>query len=177
LSRGLGNGSDDRFVATYSFDTERFFEPIDDSQPEILIETDREQVAFDHFLNDAMPVFYTADLDFVDGYTMVPAAGGYPPYDDRLIETVDWGANQVDVQKEFGPADAGKRSVHTFLIDALGASDADVVYYDHGSGEIADFVTLKKNGDLLLVRLYHCKKADGAAAGHQATLPSGCVQN
>ena len=84
-----------------------------------------------------------------------------------MIDALDWAAHNVDMQREFGPGAAGKRSVHTYLIDTLGASDADVVYYDHGSGEIADFVTLKKEGEKLLVRLYHCKKAGGASASHR----------
>lgn len=156
-----------RYVATYSFDTDRFFEPLDDTQPEILVETDREPVAFDHYLNDAMPVFYTADLNFIDGHTMIPASKDMPPFDDGLIDTLDWTAQNVDIQREFGAGAAGKRSVHTYLVDALSASDADVVYYDHGTGEIADFVTLKQAGEKLMVRLFHCKKAGGAVASHR----------
>lgn len=156
-----------KYEATFSFDTDRFFEPVDAKQREILVELDRDMVPFDQFLNDAMPVFYTADLAFIEGYTMVPAADDMPPLDVRAITCVDWAAENVDIQREFGPGSANRRSVHTYLQDALGQSDADVVYYDHGTGEIADFVTLKQDGQELLVCLYHCKKAGGAAPGHR----------
>jgi len=42
-----------------------------------------------------------------------------------------------------------------------------VVYYDHGSGEIADFVTVEETNGRLILRFYPCKGAGGAAPGHR----------
>lgn len=41
-----------------------------------------------------------------------------------------------------------------------------VVFYDHGSGETADFLTLGQAPEnSILVRLYHCKASGGPAPG------------
>lgn len=42
-----------------------------------------------------------------------------------------------------------------------------IVYYDHGSGEIADFITVEEAEGHLVIRFYHCKGAGGAAPGHR----------
>jgi hypothetical protein len=42
-----------------------------------------------------------------------------------------------------------------------------VVFYDHGSGEIADFVTLTVKGNETHVVLYHCKGSGAPAAGER----------
>jgi hypothetical protein len=52
-----------------------------------------------------------------------------------------------------------------------------VGYYDHGTGEIADFITLQSANERLLVQFYHCKGATGAAPGHrQADISEVCGQ-
>ncbi len=46
-------------------------------------------------------------------------------------------------------------------------SKAQVVFYDHGSGEIADFVSFQQNDDETVIRLYHCKKSGGPKPGER----------
>lgn len=59
----------------------------------------------------------------------------------------------------------GLRSIHDEVRNRLGASDADVALYDHGSGEIADFVALKRISGELQVAFYHCTGSGGPAPG------------
>ncbi len=83
------------------------------------------------------------------------------------MEVVDWTAANVDITREFGAAGDGLISVHAYLDRELANSDAAVVYYDHGTGEIADFVVFKQDGMHLVIRLLHCKGATGAVPGHR----------
>ena len=57
------------------------------------------------------------------------------------------------------------KSIHKYLEDTLIGPDFDFVFYDHGSGEIADFVTLKRMERSLSVSLYHVKASGGASPG------------
>ena len=64
---------------------------------------------------------------------------------------VDWAA--------LAPADYGGGGpfVHGHLRQMLEKTAAEIIYYDHGSGEIADYVTVTRQSDTLAVGLYHCK--------------------
>jgi len=55
--------------------------------------------------------------------------------------------------------------VHTYLRDRLIASDAEIVFYDHGPGEMADFVAFNTGRQQVRISLYHCKASSGAAPG------------
>lgn len=45
------------------------------------------------------------------------------------------------------------------------SSTAQIVFYDHGKGELADFVTVTASEDETRVALYHCKKSGGPTVG------------
>jgi superfamily II DNA or RNA helicase len=153
---------------TFSFETDRFFEPAIQGAPPLTVEVDRGDVAIVDFLNDAPLQFYTSDLSLIDGYSLLrPSVGDPPVFDDRVVETIDWPAASVDITREFGPAPNGQISVHTHLENLLRAATAEVVYYDHGTGEIADFIEFERAGQKLIIRLYHCKGATRAAPGHR----------
>ena len=166
-----------KYCATFSFETDRFFEPATASEPEVTVESDT-SVELIHFLNDAMPIFYTDDLAFIDGYGMVPpSTDDPPPFEERNVEVVDWAAHAVDIEREFGQASPDKVSIHQYLEKHLASTDITVGYYDHGTGEIADFITLESIDDTLLVRFYHCKGATGTAPGHRlADISEVCGQ-
>ena len=80
------------------------------------------------------------------------------------IKSHTWPAN-VDIKKEFyTPTQlaankiSGKNdlSIHDYIIE-LAKKEYDVVFYDHGSLEIADVIGLKKGK----AQFWHCKKQDG----------------
>ncbi len=84
-----------------------------------------------------------------------------------MIEPFDWAAHNVDIGREFGTGRRGQISVHACLEAVLAASANAVVYYDHGSGEIADFIAVEQAEGRLVIRFSHCKGAGGAAPGHR----------
>ena len=120
------------------------------------------------FLNGEMPHFYTSDLSLIDGHSLlrVPQED-LPPFDEAHIEPIDWAAINVDIQREFGAAREGRISIHAGVEERLRGSASTIVYYDHGSGEIADFVAIEECDGGLIVRMYHCKGATGGAPGHR----------
>lgn len=155
------------FSATYSFATDRFFEPGNAADPPITVTRDRESVPLIEFLNGEMPWFYTSDLSLIDGYTLLRPAEQDYSFDDRALEARDWTAANVDITREFGPGRGARISVHEGLANELLSGAATVIYYDHGTGEMADFITFETVGEQLLIRLYHCKGATGGAPGHR----------
>lgn len=162
--------SDDgfRYRATFSFETDRFFEPYSANEPVATVLRENEETALIEFLNAEMPQFYTADLSLIDGTSLLRSSNeAFPPFDQNQIETHDWATANVDIAREFGAGREGRISVHQCLENILAESGNSVVYYDHGSGEIADFVTVERGDEHLIVRFYHCKGAGGPNPGHR----------
>lgn len=153
---------------TFSFQTDRFFEPLNEQQPNVVIDHDRDQAALIDFINDQMPHFYTSDLSFVQGYSFLKAPlDGYLPLNLEQIIPIDWIAKNVDITTEFGAARRGYSSIHIGVEALLHASNAQVVYYDHGTGEVADFIALTQTEGRLLIEFYHCKSAGSGEPGHR----------
>ena len=80
---------------------------------------------------------------------------------------IDWDAAGVDITSEYDNPAPGKLSIHDYLRRELPKSKAQIVFYDHGSGEIADFVSFEQSDDETAVRLYHCKKSGGPKPGQR----------
>lgn len=94
--------------------------------------------------------------------------GLFQPFPDAQIRPIDWVSCGVDIQVEFDPRDTQSVSVHGFVCSELDASENDIVYCDHGSGEAADFIVMRTRGDAgVEIELYHCKGAAGPEAGNR----------
>jgi len=100
------------------------------------------------------------------GTTLFTAPADFAPFEERQIDAVDWTAAGVDVQVEFASGAGLVNSIQGWLGRHLDNESFDLVYWDHGSGEAADFVTMRRGADGgVHVQFYHCKAAGGAAAG------------
>lgn len=111
------------------------------------------------YLNEYSPTFYLKDFSSVsyhEWHKSPPPEKTY--FDSDHIEVIDWSG--VNIQKEFGTPD----SIHTFLINYLKLCDLDILIYDHGPGEIADFITIKEEKDIVKIELIHVKSATGKVA-------------
>lgn len=111
--------------------------------------------------------FHLADGSLLEGCQLFEASVEDAFYDtDLLMQAVDWDAAGVDIQREFGACSPPFCSIQDWLRDKLVASEELVVFYDHRSGECADYLTVGVNEDgRPAIRLYHCKGAGGAASG------------
>jgi hypothetical protein len=153
------------YHATFSFDTDRLFEPASDGEPPIAVILGAREVALIDFLNEHPLSFYTEDLSLVRAFDLYRAPdAGAMLFDAQQIETIAWAEMKVDPGLECGPAGDNGCSVHEFMEARLAASAADVVYYDHGSGEVADFLAVTQRDGWVIVELFHCKGAGGGGA-------------
>ncbi len=111
--------------------------------------------------------FLTERQDQIQGSGILKYGMKFQPFDRRKIKTIKWKKEKVDIAYEYGPPVPIKNSrckenlisIHDFLTKYLIASEAEVVFYDHASGEIADFITFKLSNNSLDIALYHVKGA------------------
>jgi hypothetical protein len=162
---GLIVASDDLiYRATLSLETSRLINANENNLQDVLV--NRDEVVLDEFLNYFPPVFYTSDFgSFQEFSYFPPAVPDPPPFRDNQFEIIDWDREGVNIENEFGPADENGCSIHEYLRTRLLQSEAAVVFYDHGPGEIADFVSFTITGDEVRISLYHCKGSSTPVAG------------
>lgn len=130
------------------------------------------------WLSEHPPVFYAADKSSFEGMNLMAT----PQLQARALaegdaEVIDW--DDCDVTIEFLVDDgtrraqerraqlAGRATVQEHLErHLLGQADVVALFYDHRSGEAADYiaVTVAQHGDVR-ISLYHCKGAGGAPSG------------
>jgi hypothetical protein len=155
----------------YTLNTNRYFTPVEDGQQphEITVHRSRYHMKLIDYLNTRPLNFFFSDFSRLHGSEHFKSGGdGLEPFDAAAqITAVDWNAANVNIEVECGDCANGKLSVHEFLKSRLISSDAQIVFYDHGSGEIADFVTFTEAMDEIFVRLYHCKGAGGRSPGER----------
>lgn len=154
---------------TYSFETDRLFEPDPGNTLEVDVVVENDEIPVISFLNDNPLEFYTSDLSRIFGFNILRAKNGVDPFDLGQLEIKNWTESGVDIQNEFDDATENGISIQQHVGELLGAVDspAEVAYCDHGTGEIADFVSFERKDGRLLVRLMHCKKSAEANPGHR----------
>jgi superfamily II DNA or RNA helicase len=90
-------------------------------------------------------------------------------FDATQMLPINWQGELVNIEKEISGHTPPQKSIHGWLQSHVLTEHPDVVFYDHGSGEIADFLTIKRvqqdESDELEVFLYHCKGSGGPDPG------------
>jgi hypothetical protein len=114
------------------------------------------------YLNETNPNFYTANGSLFTANELFEPKEDCRPIDDRQLTVWNWAG--VDIQGEITPR-AGLRSVHQKVADELTQGHAPIILYDHGTGEVADYVTIAEDGDTTVISFYHCKGSNAAQAG------------
>ena len=81
-------------------------------------------------------------------------------FDSNIIEGVDWKHYDTNLKLEFRKNDSDTRvSIQDALYKILEADEKfKYIIYDHGSGEMADYITIYETDNELVVELYHVKK-------------------
>lgn len=154
-------------TVVFSLETDQQFVSRSTNEPEVFLERRGQRLSIVDYLNARPLAFYTANLSFFSGATLIPAADAdFQAFDPRAIESIDWSSEGVDYTCEYddlirGLPSSGLCSIHTFLEKRLLASGSDIVFYDHGTGELADFITVTRQTGtpMALVSFYHCKSA------------------
>lgn len=139
----------------------------DATQPVWSIERGIRKIDLAEYLTHNPIRFHLADGSLLETCQLFEAATDEEPFDaEGLVEGVDWAALGVDIEREYGDLVPPQRSVHEWLRDHLVSGDAEVVFYDHRSGECADFMTVRRGPEgEPVVSLYHCKGSGGPQPG------------
>ena len=111
-------------------------------------------------LQEAPITAFFADGSSVVGDVSTPARAAPASLPDSMLLADEWAG--VAITTELG--DSGSVQARTLQI---ASSEATWVATDHGSGEIADFISLALDGATARVRLYHCKGSGGATPGRR----------
>lgn len=123
------------------------------------------------YFNDIPISFKTYDDALISGFEIYKSSfDGALVYDQSKIEAIDWKAYGTDTSIEFvTDSTKGKVSIQDTLQTIL-QSDPDNKYilYDHGSGEMADYIAIQEDDSRLTIRLYRVKKQ--SAAGFNSSM-------
>ncbi len=113
---------------------------------------------------EGLTVFFEQEaLLSPDGYIIQPDRTR-PRYEPQQLEVIDWGG--VNIQNEVQGAQRDATSIQFRVIETVNAeADWDVVIDDHGSGEAADVVFLRRDEHRLEIVMAHCKASSAAAPG------------
>jgi len=144
---------------------------LDEVQPQWQIVLNHRSIDLADYLNANPLRFHLADGSLLEGGQVFepPIPEEDIPFDvQSLMQGINWDAANVDIEKEC-VCDPPSRSIHDWLKDELLAGNAQVVFYDHRSGECADYLTVTADGEgVPAIRLYHCKGSGGASSGDRA---------
>jgi superfamily II DNA or RNA helicase len=145
------------------------FAYIDAAQPRVALRWVRDEVDLPDYLNDVPMSFTLDDWSRLDGEEHFSAPeGGYDLFDGNQIDAIDWQAANVDITVEYQSGAGLATSIQGHLRSVLADGEDDVVYWDHGSGETADFVAFRRRDDGgVAIRFYHCKGSSGAQPGNR----------
>jgi superfamily II DNA or RNA helicase len=143
-------------------DAYTFFES---DPPQLEFVEHSEPYTFLEFARRAPISFYFADGSKCVNKEIV-TSGTFSPFDLDRIQTVDWNAAGIDITVEYVTHQKQAPGVHEYLKRIL-ADGNGLLIYDHGSGEMADFVKVTHSVDIFTVTLFHCKASSSLTPGHR----------
>ena len=108
------------------------------------------------YLKYYQPTFYLPDFSAVCNNEYFTVSQKESIVNKEWFERIDW--SEYDITKEFRKEDdIGKLSIQDYVNKRLTQEGVDYCYYDHGTGEIADFISGRIESHKLVITLYHCK--------------------
>ncbi|HWL18476.1 MAG TPA: DEAD/DEAH box helicase family protein [Bradyrhizobium sp.] len=160
---GVGNGSVE-WRGVFSISDDDLIQPFSDAEIDLVIHVGNEETSIFEYLNTFMPIFYCSDLSSIEGVNLLPLDSELDPFGAHNFEVVDWASADVLITKEIWNGELPK-SIFDWLAERLLSSSAEIVFCDHGTGEIADFVVIQVTDAGPVVSMYHCKGSGAATAG------------
>lgn len=156
--------SGDDLSLPMKFNLNDYFDGITDGPHNITLEKGQESLTLQEYLEQTRITFYTADSSILIGNELfTPLDEGISIAPEKIQDNEFEG---VDIKKEFGPPDANGISIHEYVRNRLLADvNNTIVFYDHGSGEIADFIAIRDSSSGISFQFYHCKASSKSAPG------------
>lgn len=112
------------------------------------------------YLSDHPISFKTFDDKLISGFEIYRGAPDADVFDQSIITGIDWKRYGTDTSIEFcKEINTGVISIQDTLKEILMKDPANkYILYDHGSGEMADYIAIREDENRIIVRFYHVKK-------------------
>lgn len=132
------------------------------NQPNIVLKDGRNRLSLVEYLNNNPLIFKTSDDSVIVGNEICTGASESIVFVPDNIYGIDWDKYRTDIRREFGKIIKGKKPIQTALFEILNENnDYTYLIYDHGTGEIADYITITENDNTIETVLYHVKAMNG----------------
>ncbi|EOI57546.1 DEAD/DEAH box helicase [Enterococcus gilvus] len=129
-------------------------------EEEFFIMVGREAMPLSIYFNQFPLSFYTSSLSLISGKEISIYDYNLPAFDKNKIVSIDWKKYNTDITMEFktNKYKGNKNSIQDAIGEKLDENEAyDYVIFDHGSGEIADYISIEVLEKEIIVSLYHAK--------------------
>jgi superfamily II DNA or RNA helicase len=143
------------------------YELIGRGPKEVIVKFGHGSIPLVQYLHEYPPPLFLSDFSRIDDGQLFARPENLDPFDRDRIEPINWASENVNVRREFHKEGSVNTSlsIHEYLRESLATSDAEVVFYDHGPGEMADLVAIEETSDRIVVTFYHCKGSSQKMAG------------
>jgi hypothetical protein len=143
------------------------FAPVTANCDQFCVQVGHEDMLLTEYFRENPPLLFLADFSCIDGIQIIREPANLDPFDRTLIEPINWKGHKVNIKREYHTGKGRRRgvSIHECLEKILPLETHEVVFYDHGPGEMADFLTFGRSADEVAIGLYHCKGSGGTKAG------------
>lgn len=112
------------------------------------------------------PSIYFADGSSIRGPLLTPPRGDPEPINANLVHVLDW--TGVAINREKDSKDDAAPGIFSHMHSALARQyPRSLIINDDDRGEIADIIVVQDFGGRINVRLFHCKRAQGAGRNLQ----------
>lgn len=132
------------------------------------VEYDHHNVSLQDYLNHHPIEFILDDFSTLFNNNEFIKGRNYSDilFDKSKIMSFDWDKYRCDIEKEFGSSSKnGKISIHDTLEKHFTSQKSDIIIYDHGTGETADFIVIKESAISINIELYHVKASGNHKSG------------
>lgn len=120
----------------------------------------KDEIPMERFLTEQPLIYKTVKDMTITGIDVIEGDFEGELFDNSIIEGIDWKRYNTNLKLEFRKDSSDKRvSIQDALYKILDTDEKfKYIIYDHGSGEMADYITIHETDNELIVELYHVKK-------------------
>ena len=125
----------------------------------------REEISLSRFFTEQPLIYKTVADTTIMGIDVIEGDFEGEVFNNSIIEGINWDNYETVLDLEFRKDDKDTRiSIQDALLKILEADTRfKYIIYDHGTGEIADYITIHEANNELVVELYHVKKMSSAS--------------
>lgn len=159
-----------------SYDFQKRFQLRSTHPHRLMISLDSDLLELSTYFDEFPLLVYLDEFATIANHEYFAAPdSGLALYDVDDLQPYDWVGSNADITVEFysdataKAANTNRNSLHECLHNKLLEEGYPVLIYDHGSGEIADFIAFKEHEYHIDIALYHVKGSGAAMPGDRVS--------